>query len=254
MMLRNAWIGLLRLTLLFAGAGVALGVRAQQTGPDASDGRLAQILERLDQADDRLSTMVLKDSTELYVLNKRHGAAEGREDSQLLTGAAHPLLALRLSYGDTLEYLPLREILSGSRLAPVRTDEQAGRRTDVLSFTRQEASGGEGSTRERIARSLEGSIWVDRASGAVVRMEFRNHQPIPLAGGLFGKVTSIHGYIDFRQVQENVWVPRHEEVMVEGHEVIVSVIALRLSKSYELAEVSEFTEYLPLAADHPPRE
>jgi hypothetical protein len=37
-------------------------------------------------------------------------------------------------------------------------------------------------------------------------------------------------------------MPRHEEIMVEGHEAIVSGIALRLSNSYELGEVSEFTE------------
>jgi hypothetical protein len=242
MMFRNACIILLRLTLLFAGAGLALEIRAQEPGPDVTDTRLTQILEQLEHAEGRLSTMVIKDFTELYILDKRHGATTGRENSRLLTGAAHPLLALRLGYGDTIDYLPLKQILSGSRLTPVRTDERAGRLTDVLSFTREEASGSEGSMQERIARSLEGSIWVDRDSGAVVRMDFRNCRPILLAGGLFGRVSSIRGYIEFQRVQENVWMPRHEEVMVEGHEAIVSGIALRLSNSYELGEVSDFTE------------
>jgi hypothetical protein len=198
--------------------------------------------------------MVIKDSTEIYILNKRHGATAGSEDSRLLTGAAQPLLALRLGYGDTIDYLPLTQILSGSRLTLVRTEEREGRLTDVLSFTRQQTPGSAGSMRERIARSLEGSIWVDRDSGAVVRMDFRNSRPIRLAGVLSGKVTGIRGYIDFRRVQENLWLPRHEEVMLEGHEMRVSAIALRLSGSYVLGEVSDFMEYLPLAADYRSRE
>jgi len=176
-------------------------------------------------------------------MSQRRESTTPDEETRLVAGLSKPLLAVRVHYGEGVDYLPLARILAGTQLALVRTEECEGRLTDVLSFSHEDASSDRNSLQARMAQSLDGLIWIDPESEGVVRIEFNNRTPIRIAGGLFGKVSRIQGYLRFQRLPGDLWIPHHAEVNVEGHEVIVSVIALRFSKAYHLSEVTDYTAY-----------
>jgi hypothetical protein len=85
---------------------------------------------------------------------------------------------------------------------------------------------------DNVLRNLAGRIWVDEAEGEVVRAEARNTSAIKFALGLGASVSALTFRLEFRKVDDSVWLPLRAEVAVAGRALLFKGFRTRITTTY----------------------
>jgi hypothetical protein len=72
-----------------------------------------------------------------------------------------------------------------------------------------------------VLRALTGRIWVDEAEREVVRAEVRNAAAIKLMLGLGASVSGLGLVLDFRKIEDGLWLPARVEATVEARVLLI---------------------------------
>jgi hypothetical protein len=124
----------------------------------------------------------------------------------------------------------LSAILDRYDFRAVAREDVAGRTAIVLEF--QPRPGDLGLEGDRYLRRLGGRIWVDEAEQEVVRTEITNLAAIKVGSALGASVSSLSTRIDFRKVDDAVWLPAEDETLVSGRALIFKKFRRRFRRTY----------------------
>lgn len=72
-----------------------------------------------------------------------------------------------------------------------------------------------------VLRALAGRIWVDEAEAEVVRAEVRSTSEIKFALGIGASVSAVGLVLDFRKIEDGLWLPARVEATVEARLLLV---------------------------------
>jgi hypothetical protein len=106
----------------------------------------------------------------------------------------------------------------------------AGRPAIVLDFTPR--AGGREKGGDRLLRQVRGRVWVDEADEEVMRAELASLAPVKLGGGLGATVSSLTTRIEFRKVDDTVWLPAEDETLAAGRMMIFKKFRTRFRRTY----------------------
>jgi len=130
------------------------------------------------------------------------------------------------------------DIIVKSQFSPLGREEVNGTPTVAYSFAPKSQPVRRGSSDEKIASDMKGTLWIDPEDAEVVRMEFSSAAPLDLS--FFVNVKNFQGFIEQRKVSGEIWLPSHQELVAQGRELI---------KGFRIRQVSEFTDYLKATTD-----
>ena len=124
----------------------------------------------------------------------------------------------------------LSAILDRYDFRAVAREDVAGRTAIVLEF--QPRAGERAMEGDRYLRRLGGRIWVDEAEQEIVRTEIANLAPLKVGGGLGASVSALSFRIDFRKVDDAVWLPSEDETLVSGRALLFKKFRRRVRRTY----------------------
>lgn len=130
------------------------------------------------------------------------------------------------------------DVIVKSQFSPLRREEVNGTPTVAYSFAPKSQPVRRGSSDEKIAGDMKGTMWIAVEDAEIVRMEFTSAAPLALS--FFVNVKNFQGFIEQRKVSGDIWLPRHQELVAQGHELV---------KGFRVRQVSEFTDYLKATTD-----
>jgi hypothetical protein len=130
------------------------------------------------------------------------------------------------------------DIIVKSRFKFLRWEDVNGTPTVAYSFAPKSQPVRHGSSDEKVASDMKGTMWINPVDAEVVRMEFTSAAPLGLS--LFVNVENFQGFIEQRKVKGEVWLPSRQELVAEGRQVF---------KGFRIRQVSEFTDYLKATTD-----
>jgi hypothetical protein len=105
-----------------------------------------------------------------------------------------------------------------------------GRTAVVLAFSAR--PGERKIDNDRVLRQLRGRLWVDEAEEEVVRAELENVAPLKFGLGLGASVSSLTTRIEFRKVDDAVWLPAQEETVASGRVLLLKGFRTRIRRAY----------------------
>jgi len=108
----------------------------------------------------------------------------------------------------------LSAILERYDFRTVRREELDGWPALVLEFAAR--PGKRDLDGDAVLRHLAGRIWVDETEGEVVRAEVRNASTIKLALGVGASIAALEMTLDFRRIEDGLWMPARAEALAEG--------------------------------------
>jgi hypothetical protein len=124
----------------------------------------------------------------------------------------------------------LSAILDRYDFQAVAREDVAGRAAIVLQF--RPRPGDLALEGDRYLRRLGGRVWVDEAEQEIVRTELSNLAPLKVGGGLGASVSSLSMRIDFRKVDDAVWLPSEDETLVSGRALLFKKFRRRVVRTY----------------------
>jgi hypothetical protein len=110
--------------------------------------------------------------------------------------------------------LAFGDIIVKSQFRPLRWEEVNGTPTVAYSFSPKSPRVRRGSSDEKIASDIKGTMWIDVMDAEVVRLEFSRAAPLGLR--LFVNVKNFQGFIEQRKVRGEIWLPSHQELVAQG--------------------------------------
>jgi hypothetical protein len=125
----------------------------------------------------------------------------------------------------------LSAILGRYDFRSVAREDVAGRPAIVLEF--QPLPGERDIKHDRLLRRVGGRIWVDEEEEEVVRAELANLAPLKFALGLGASVASAHVRLEFRKVDDAVWLPSEDETTASGRMLVFKKFRTRVRRTYE---------------------
>jgi len=124
----------------------------------------------------------------------------------------------------------LSAILDRYDFRAIAREPLAGRPAIVLEFTPR--PGARTIENDRLLRQVRGRIWVDESEQEIVRAELANIAPIKRGGGLGASVSSLSTRIEFRKVDDAVWLPAEEETVAAGRVLLFKKFRRRFRQTY----------------------
>jgi hypothetical protein len=124
----------------------------------------------------------------------------------------------------------LSAVLGRYDFRAVGREEVAGRTAIVLEF--QPRAGERPLENDRLLRQVRGRLWVDERETEVVRAELANLAPIKIGMGLKASVSSLSTRIEFRKVDDAVWLPAEDETVVAGRVMLFKKFRTRVRRTY----------------------
>lgn len=124
----------------------------------------------------------------------------------------------------------LSAILDRYDFKAVGRERVAGRPAIVLEFTPR--AGERKIENDRLLRQVRGRLWVDEAEREVVRAELANLAPLKLGWGLGASVSSLATRVEFRKVDDAVWLPAEDETTAAGRMLLFKKFRTRLRRTY----------------------
>jgi hypothetical protein len=123
----------------------------------------------------------------------------------------------------------LSRLLEASAFTTVGRDDVDGRPALRLEFAPRAgaATGG-----DRALRRLAGRVWIDEAEGQVVRAAFHNTEPLRVRHGLLASVSRLEVELEFRKVDDLVWLPKSRRATVSGRKLLFAGFRLRTTTRY----------------------
>jgi hypothetical protein len=106
----------------------------------------------------------------------------------------------------------------------------AGRSAVVLEFAAR--PGARKLENDRVLRQVRGRIWVDEAEREIMRAEITNVAPIKFGWGLGASVSSLSTRIEFRKVDDTVWLPAEDETFASGRMLLFKKFRRRFRQTY----------------------
>lgn len=85
---------------------------------------------------------------------------------------------------------------------------------------------------DRILRLVRGRVWVDEADEEVVRAELSNLAPLRLGWGFGASIASLATRIEFRKVDDAVWLPVEDETVASGRMLLFKKFRTRFRRTY----------------------
>ena len=85
---------------------------------------------------------------------------------------------------------------------------------------------------DNVLRALNGRLWVDEAEQEVVRMQVKNASSIKWGLGLGASVSSLESTVEFRKVDNAVWLPVRDEMTASGRLLLLKRFRTRTSRTY----------------------
>jgi hypothetical protein len=85
---------------------------------------------------------------------------------------------------------------------------------------------------DNVLRTLNGRLWVDEAEQEVVRMHVRNASSIKWGFGLGASVSALESTVEFRKVDDAVWLPVRDEMTASGRLLLLKRFRTRMSRTY----------------------
>ncbi len=130
------------------------------------------------------------------------------------------------------------DIIGKSQFTPLRWDTVGGIPTVAYSFEPKSQPARHGSSEEKIAGDLKGTMWIDPKDGEIVRVEFVSVSSLSL--GFLVNVKGFQGFVEQRKVNGEVWLPSRQDFVAQGRELI---------KGFRIRQVTEFSDYLKATTD-----
>ena len=153
------------------------------------------------------------------------GARAAREASEARRQAA------AISAGEVAVERPalrLSRLLEESEFTTTGREEVAGRPALVLEFAPRAGTPGTADRGLRVA----GRVWIDEEEGQVVRAEFHNTQGLRVKGGLAASLQTLDVSLEFRKVDDQVWLPLLRKATVEGRRFLFQTFRVRTTARY----------------------
>jgi hypothetical protein len=126
--------------------------------------------------------------------------------------------------------LRLASLLDRYDFRSVRRDEVGGRSAIVLEFSPRPGAG-KGDD-DGVLRAVQGRLWVDEAEEEIVRAELENLAPLKLRWGFGVSVSSLATRIEFRKVDDAVWLPAEDETVASGRVMLFKKFRTRFRRTY----------------------
>jgi hypothetical protein len=126
--------------------------------------------------------------------------------------------------------LRLSAILDRYEFTSVRREEVGGRPAIVLEFAPR--PGDRKIDYDRLLRRVKGRLWVDEAEEEIVRAELENFASLKFGWGLAGSVSELSTRIEFRKVDDTVWLPAEDETTAAGRILVVKKFRMRFRQTY----------------------
>ena len=109
-------------------------------------------------------------------------------------------------------------------------EEVGGRSAIVLEFGPR--AGETGLENDRLLRQVHGRLWVDEQETEVVRAEVANLAPLKIGLGLKATVSSFSTRMEFRKVDDAVWLPAEDETLAAGRVMLFKKFRTRVRRTY----------------------
>jgi hypothetical protein len=130
------------------------------------------------------------------------------------------------------------DIIAKSQFNPLRWEEVNGTATVVYSFAPKTQPTRHGSTDEKIASDMKGTVWVNPEAAEIVRMEFVSVSPLGM--NFLVNVKSFQGFVEQQKMSGELWLPKRQDFVAQGREIV---------KGFRIRQVSEFSDYLKATTD-----
>jgi hypothetical protein len=130
------------------------------------------------------------------------------------------------------------DIMAKSQFNPLRWEDVNGTATVVYSFAPKTQPTRHGSTGEKIASDMKGTVWVNPEAAEIVRMEFVSVSPLGM--NFLVNVKSFQGFVEQQKMSGELWLPKRQDFVAQGREIV---------KGFRIRQVSEFSDYLKATTD-----
>jgi hypothetical protein len=137
--------------------------------------------------------------------------------------------AAAIARGDVAVEQPaprLSRLLEESHFTTTGREEVAGRPALVLEFAPRPGAAASGGLR------LAGRVWIDEEEGQVARAELHNTESLRVKGGLAASLKTLEVSLEFRKVDDLVWLPLLRRASVEGRRFPFQSFRLRTTARY----------------------
>jgi len=207
---------------------------------------LSLITQRQEDIQSQFKTYLFKDDATVYTLDRKGQHRHQRTETCYFRTSEQELFALHI--GDEHQPIEVRftDILGKSRLTPLRWENRSELRVIVYAFEPKSLPTDNGDPGGRIAGNLKGTVWVNPADGGIVRMEF--HSVSALSLGFLGSVKALDGFVEMHRTEHDVWLPLHQELVVQGKNVALFVTGIRYSRAFRIRRIDELHGYREIAA------
>lgn len=208
---------------------------------------LSRIAQRQEDIQSQFKTYLFKDDSTVYTLDKKGQLRHQRAETCYLSPSERKLFALHLGDNQKPTEILFTDILGKSRLTPLRWESGKEQRVIVYAFEPKSLLKDHGNLASRIAGNLKGTVWVSPADGGIVRMEF---QSVSAPSRRFlGSVNALDGFVEMHRTEHGVWLPVHQEFVVQGKNVVIFVTGIRYTRGFRIRRVDELSEYLKIPSD-----
>lgn len=130
------------------------------------------------------------------------------------------------------------DIIAKSQFNPLRWEDVNRTATVVYSFAPKTQPARHGSTDEKIASDMKGTMWVNPEAAEIVRMEFVSVSPLGM--NFLVNVKSFQGFVEQQKMSGEIWLPKRQDFVAQGREIV---------KGFRIRQVSEFSDYLKATTD-----
>jgi hypothetical protein len=232
---------------------------------------ISRVAEHQKDVEALLTQYTFTDKTTLYTLDKTESVRSQHTDTYYITPTRYEVFALHISHDGKptsqnhlekqekeIEHrlrdyerkarpnpdarpkdaLLFADIILKSQFTPLRWEDVDGTPAVVYSFAPKAQPPRHGASDQKIAGDLKGTMWINPEAAEVVRMDFSSVSPLGL--NFLVNVKSFQGFVEQRKVSGEVWLPRRQDFVAQGRELV---------KGFRIRQVSEFTDYLKATTD-----
>lgn len=189
-----------------------------------------------------IRSFVFKDEIRVSELEAK-GQPRTTTETRYFDRSKYDPFAFHISTNDKSLSIPFSEILSKSRVVPVRWSEVDGKPVILFSFEPQAPVAKRGDLENRIAGDLKGTVAISPGDASIVRMNFRTASPIALAMGFQGRIDSLEGSVEMEKASNDLWLPNHQEFVTQGKNVVAIVAGIRFSQKFRTQQTDELSRF-----------
>ena len=231
--------------------------------PD-TEALVSRVAEHQKEVEVLLTQYTFTDKTTLYMLDKAGSVRSQHTDTYYITPTPYEVFTLHTSHDGIpvseakldrqekqaerkaqknpdarpKDALLFADIILKSQFTFLRWDSVEGVPTVVYSFAPKAQPARHGTSDEKIAGDMKGTMWINPEAAEVVRMEFCSVSALGL--NPLVNVKSFQGFIEQRKVNGEVWLPSRQDFVAEGREIV---------KGFRMRQVIEFSDYLKATTD-----